>query len=365
MRHTVRSVSAIFLLLLASLASAQPVPNARASLKAVYFRPSPNEALPGVGDAFARALGRNTALIENVFAPATVEPSLVPSLSKINEAYRTFHFPETAQLASDLLQTAEQRGGGDLNQRQLSEIYLNRGLARLETNQADLAWDDLIASARLDPARVLDPARFQPRVVAAYRRAATEAASSAHCELTFRLPIGAHLFIDGGSAQSPVSILIGRHFVRVVGDGLVTWEGMVSATSPREQTALPLRALEPPDARELSKLSSGANAVVLGALIRSDDGWRFLARRVETATGQVKERTERIDLSSLDRVVEETVGDVMGHTTLQAAKKQSRWWPWVLAGGVVASLAITIPLGVVYSRSTPSGNVGGPIGPLR
>ena len=73
----------------------------------------------------------------------------------------------------------ERSGGGDLDSRQLSEIFFYRGLAKLEaTSEAEEAWDDLVNAARLDPTRVLDPARFPPRAVSTFNRAVTEVTAS-------------------------------------------------------------------------------------------------------------------------------------------------------------------------------------------
>ena len=79
---------------------------------------------------------------------------------------------------------------------QLAEIFPYRGLARLETPAAENAWDDLVQAARLDPSRVLDSARFPPRVVTAYRRAATESAEAPRAELVLYVPSGAVVRID-------------------------------------------------------------------------------------------------------------------------------------------------------------------------
>ena len=43
-------------------------------------------------------------------------------------------------------------------------------------------------AARLEPTRVLDPARFPPRAVATYKRAAAEAAQLPRAELILDVP---------------------------------------------------------------------------------------------------------------------------------------------------------------------------------
>ena len=108
-----------------------------------------------------------------------------------------FRFAEALAKLDELARLADARGGGDLDPRQLSEIYLYRGLARLELGPAEAAWDDLVRAARLDPTRVIDPARFPPRVVAAYRRAVAEVAQLPRAELEVTRPTARVVRFDG------------------------------------------------------------------------------------------------------------------------------------------------------------------------
>ena len=118
--------------------------------------------------AFVEAAARRGASgVVDAVEPAPRDPPLGPALQAALADYAAFHFTEALAKLDELARLADARGGGDLDARQLSEIYLYRALARLEVGPADAAWDDLVRAARLDPARVIDPARFTPRAVAA------------------------------------------------------------------------------------------------------------------------------------------------------------------------------------------------------
>jgi hypothetical protein len=183
-------------------------------LVAVYWEP-PGHPAPGerARPAFAEAM-RGAPIVDATEQPAP-PPSLAPELDTAIADYTAFHFAETVTRLDALAQKAEAQGGGDLDARRLAEIYLYRALARLELGPAEAAWEDLVRAARLDPTRVIDPARFPPRVVAAYKRAIAEVAQLPRAELEVVAPPDAVVHIDGRAAARVSTVTVGQHLVAV------------------------------------------------------------------------------------------------------------------------------------------------------
>ena len=125
---------------------------------AVYWQPPEVGAIGGAARvAFADTAKSIGARLVDVGPVEPAAPSLVPALEAAKGAYGVFAFRDAIASLEVLQRAADAAGGGDLDGRQLSEIFLYRGLAKLEIISADAAWDDLVNAARLEPTRVLDP----------------------------------------------------------------------------------------------------------------------------------------------------------------------------------------------------------------
>lgn len=353
------------LLLLAWLAP--PAAAAGGGTVAVWWQP-PGDAAPAerVHAAFAAAAAQRGAPLVDASEPAPAGPSLLPALQAALGDYAAFHFADALAKLDELARLADARGGGDLDTRQLSQIYLYRGLSRLEVGPADAAWDDLVRAARLDPARVIDPARFPPRVVTAYRRAAAEVAQLPRAELEVARPADAVLRVDGREVSTPLGVLIGPHFVSVRAPGYEPWAAVVPVSAARERLRPALRPYQPPDADRLLALTRGRapRRLLVGAVERGPAGWRFVARQITLPDGRTVSDGAALDgrptAPSVAAVLERLSPVAAGPT---APPPRRRWWPWALAGSVAAALAVVIPVSIVYA--TPAPAVGGGLGPLR
>jgi hypothetical protein len=365
----VRSMWTLLLLGSASLAAAtetEPV-----TTVAVYWQPPGAIASgPAVRAAFARAMAAKHAIfVDGTAAPAPA-PSLAPELAAAVAEYNAFHFAEAAARLSELQRLADAKGGADLDGRQLSEIYLYRGMARLELGQADLAWDDIVRAARLDPARMLDREHFPPRVVAAFRRALADAAQLPRAELEVVAPADARVRVDGRPAVGPVAVPLGPHLVGIDADGLEPWSGVVTVASVHERFAPPLRPQPPPDGDRLLALAGArpAQRIMLGALARSTSGWRLVVRSLELPGLRTIGAEAALEGAPVAHVVDEALQRLdavrPAATAAQAPRGKSRWWIWAVGGGVTAALAIALPVGIIYSRPSSAGTVGGALAPL-
>jgi hypothetical protein len=359
---------ACFLVLASTAAPSQASP--AGGTVAVWSQP-PGEAPPAARAraAFAEAAARRGAAVIDATDTPPREPSLARALDAALADYAAFRFPDALTKLDELARLADARGGGELDERQLSEVYLYRGLSRLEVGPAEAAWEDLVRAARLDPSRVIDPARFAPRVVAAYRRAVAEAAQLPGGELEVAAPEGAVVRVDGRVlAGSVAAVAAGPHLLRVTAAGYEPWAGVVAVNGAHERVKPPLRRWEPPDADRLLQLTRDrAPAHILaGAVVRGEPGWRFAARLLTTADGKVVSGNAAFGESPVAVTVERVIARLLPLELTSAGGPPKplykRWWVWAAAGGA-AALAIVIPVSVVYGTSPPQ--VGGAIGPLR
>src|SRR5215831_20462439 len=173
------SVGAVLWLWLQPLLPA-PAADAAPPAFALFWQPpgAPAE-VARAREAFARAIAsRNGPPPVERMATASQPTQLRGRLSAAMQEYRSFKFAETAAACSELVRAVESAGGGDLDARALADVYLYRGLARLELGQAAEAWDDVVRSVRIDATRVVDPAEMPPRAAAMFKRALGEVAGA-------------------------------------------------------------------------------------------------------------------------------------------------------------------------------------------
>jgi hypothetical protein len=328
---------------------------------AVYWQPPEVAAVGGAArGAFsdaARSIGARFVDAAAVEPPA---PSLVSALEAAKGAYAVFAFRDAIASLEVLQRTADAAGGGDLDNRQLSEIFLYRGLAKLEVISAEAAWDDLVNAARLEPTRVLDPARFPPRAVAAYKRAATEAAQLPSAELILDVPADAVVRIDGVRSAPTAAVTLGQHFVSVTADGYERWAAVVPVTGAQTRYKPPIHLHRPPPIDRLVAIAGRPEPqrMLVGALERSPTGWTFSVRDVNLSDGR-----------SVSDVV--ALGDVPTRAAVAAlvsrvhpatAPPRTRWAPWVI--GACAAVLATTAIAIAATRD-PSPNVVGELGPWR
>jgi hypothetical protein len=326
-------------------------------LVAVYWEP-PGHPAPGerARPAFAGAL-RGVPLVDATEQPAP-PPSLAPQLDAAIADYAAFRFADTVTKLDALARQADAQGGGDLDARRLAEVYLYRALARLELGPAEAAWEDLVRAARLDPTRVIDPARFPPRVVAAYKRAVAEVAQLPRAELEVVAPPDANVRVDGRSAPGVSTVTVGQHLIAVEASGYERWVAVVAVSGAHERVQPSIRALAPPDGDRLLALTHGARRIALGALVRAGQGWQFVVR--EHADGKTVSDAAPLGDAPAAPLIDSLVRRLVGAPAPQVTAPPptplyKKWWLWTAVGGVAAALAVIVPVSVVYGSS--SGNV--------
>lgn len=365
----VRGIALIMLLVAGSAAAATAN---EAGMVAIYWQPP---GAPAVGvtarAAFSDAVRPLGARVLDATPPPIASaPSLAPILEAAKADYGRFKFSDALARLDDLQRSADAQGGGNLDNRQLSEIFLYRGLCRLETGADEAAWDDLIRAARLDPERVMDPARFPPRAAATYRRAVAEAAQLPRARFEVDAPRDATVRIDGSVVNGSASLTLGQHFVSVAADGFEPWAAVVPVAGGHQHFTPPLHAYLPPDGDQLLALAGAQppNQLLLGALERTATGWRFVARDVTLSDGKFVSDAVPLGDVPLKVAVAALVKRVLPADNVAlvapapAAKSRPRRWPWIAGAGGVVLIAAGITLGVVLGTSSSSGTISGTLG---
>lgn len=303
-------------------------------------------------------------------------PSQRPALDAAITSYRAFRFADAVRSLDALVRALDGSGGGDLDAAQLSDVFLYRGLGRLESGDAEGAWPDVVRAARIDPSRTLDPAQISPRALSVFRRAVAEVARQPRSELDVRAPDGAQIVVDGRAIGRSASLTLGRHWVRVEATGYERWTGVIDLAGAREIFAPQLRAVTPPsiDARLAQLRAEGAHETMLvqGALSRDGGQWRIALRVVALDTGAARGEevpatpaSEPAVRAALARLLDPAPPAVKPLPILVSPPgsprpRRSSAWIWgVATGSVAAVLTIVLPLGVVYGRKSSDGIVGG------
>ncbi|HEX8114381.1 MAG TPA: hypothetical protein VF516_41915, partial [Kofleriaceae bacterium] len=95
---------------------------------------------------------------------ASAVPATASILKRGIDAYDALRFDEAWQTLDEVRALADRTGAAGLSQGQLADLFLYRGLVRIQQGELSAYWDELVTSVTIDPVRVLDPARFPPRV---------------------------------------------------------------------------------------------------------------------------------------------------------------------------------------------------------
>src|SRR5262249_31109724 len=104
---------------------------------------------------------------------------------------------------------------------------------------ANRAWDELVRCLVVEPTRVLDPARFPPRAVQAFQRAAVQVRALPAGRLAPDAPPACTVGIDGRDAGAAAPALpLGEHLIGVEGPGGLPAGAVVALNEPRQEVAL-------------------------------------------------------------------------------------------------------------------------------
>ncbi len=271
-------------------------------------------------------------------SPPPPRPADPTRIAAAITAYDQLRFDEAVELLDQVAAELDRTGAAGLDVARLAELFLYRGLARIQLGQPERAWDDLLVAARIDPTRVLDPVRFPPRAIEQLERARAEVAAAPRGVLRVTGPAGCVISIDGAiSGDGRAELPHGAHWIDAACPEHAPWGRRVVVDRTAVEVVVVPTPLVPPDddaalvqARALGA-ASVVEVVVLGGAARvrhrRADG-RELARALVTVDGEV---------------VAATVDRLLRPPPIRRAPWYRSRWAWA-AGGAAVAAAVLVPI---------------------
>ena len=294
-------------------------------------------------DDVARRAG--AAVIDR--SPTTAEvPATAGILRRGIEAYDALRLEDAWATLDEARAAADRTGAAGLSQAQLADLFLYRGLVKIQQGELNAYWDELVTSVTIDPVRVLDPARFPPKVAAELARVHQALADRKRATLAVDAPPGCTALVDGAAASAVGSAqpLVGSHWVYVTCADRAPWGTRVELTGDQLVVARNTAIAPPTDDEVLIQARTVGARAFVAVEIRSGVG---TARLVGVDGRERDRRSVRVtaDLAPLAAAVNE----------LLAPEPVTRWyesrWAWA-AGAAVIAAAILVPLTAAVTQDT-------------
>jgi hypothetical protein len=247
-------------------------------------------------------------------------------------------------------------------------------LVVLQRGDASRAWDDLVHSATVDPARILDPLRFPPKALAAFQRAAREVKGQPRGTLVVASGPGCRAFVDAREvAGLPPELPFGLHYVRAACPGAAAGATVLLSQSRVEVPLVPAAPAPPSDEAAVALAQArGARTVLVVSATRSGGApptvWLRL-REVPSgrAIGDASVALDPGGSAAADaraatvRLVDKATGAVRLDLSPPSRPWYERPWVWGVAAAAVTA-AILLPFAV--SSGSPNGFKATLQGPL-
>jgi hypothetical protein len=272
-------------------------------------------------------------------------PATAGMLERGIEAYDALRFEEAWETLDEARALADRTGAAGLTQAQLADLFLYRGLVKIQLGDLNAYWDELVTSVTIDPVRVLDPARFPPRVTSELARVHQALQDRKRATLAVDAPSGCTALLDGAAASATASaqLLVGSHWAYVTCSDRVPWGTRVELAGDQLVVARnPVLAPPTDDEILIQARTVGATAFV-AVEIRSGVG---TARMVGVDGRERDRRTVAVtgDLAPVAEAVRELLSPVA-----RPHWYESRW-AWA-AGAAALAAAILIPVTARVAQS--------------
>jgi hypothetical protein len=316
----------------------------------------------GVEAAAARdAIARTAAVAGAAFVDLSPAPPPAPAaaslLARGVEHFEALRLDEAEAALDEALADARRTGAAGLSTTQLSDLFLHRALVHTQRGGTPRAWDELLRAASVDPARHLDPARFPPKVIAAFQRAAAAVAGGGFGKLIVSAPPGCRVLIDGRAGDAPPQLPHGEHFVRRECPGERAAGAVVLLAQPSQTLELPRAAAEAPgDAALLALARERGASRLLYATVRASSlaPPTVRLRLVDGRNGKtLSEATAAAGDPQSVRSATERLLVPSGVVVTPAPPPRERWyekpWLWAVAGAALTA-AVLLPLVVDDQR---------------
>lgn len=293
-----------------------------------------------------RAVRRAGAALIDRSPAANPLPQTAGMLRRAMEAYDALRFDDAWQALDEARALADRTGAAGLSQAQLADLFLYRGLVKIQQGEQNAYWDELVTSVTIDPVRVLDPARFPPRVATELERVHQALAERKRATLAVDAPAGCSVLVDGTAASAVGSAqpLVGSHWVYVTCADRAPWGTRVELTGDQLVVARNTALAPPTDDEVLIQARAvGANAFV-DVEIRGGVG----TARLIGLDGRERDRRSAAvgaDLSPLAAAVSD----------LLSPPPVTHWyesrWAWA-AGAAAIAAAVLVPVTIAATRDT-------------
>lgn len=255
-------------------------------------------------------------------------------------AYDMLQLADAERALDEARVIADRTGAAELTQTELSDLFLYRGLVRSQQGNVTAAWDELVAAVTVAPTRVLDPARFPPRVATEFERVRTSLAERAKATLAVDAPATCAITIDGvavaaGAVAEPR--ITGPHWASVTCPDRAPWGVRVELTANTTVTARNPALVPPtPDEMLIQARTAGAQAFVVVEV-----SGQIATARLVGIDGRERDRRT----ATVGRTLEPLASGV--RDLLVPPRRAERWyqsrWVWA-AGAAVIAAAILIPV---------------------
>jgi len=277
---------------------------------------------------------------------ATPLPATASIIKRGIEAYDALRYDDAWATLDEGRALADRTGAAGLTQSQLADLFLYRGLVRLQQGESGAYWDELVTSVTIDPVRVLDPARFPPRVASELARVHQAIASRRRATLAIDAPPGCMALLDGAAASAAGSAqpLVGSHWVYVTCPDRTPWGTRLELADDQRVVARNTAVAPPTDDDMLIQARTVGAKAFVAVEIRAGVG---TARLVGVDGRERDRRTVALasDVSPLAAAVRE----------LLAPAPTTHWyqsrWTWAAAAALIAT-AIVVPVTAASTRSS-------------
>ncbi|MGE5181646.1 MAG: hypothetical protein ACM31C_06275 [Acidobacteriota bacterium] len=316
--------------LLAALVAAPPsVRAAPAADVVVVWAPG----MP-IGPVQAVARAKGAAVVDRSPAPpAAIETAKV--LKRGIDAYDALKFDEARAVLDQTRDLVDRTGAAGLTTGQLSDLFLYRGIVRIQLGDESSAWDELRTAIVIEPARELDRGRFPPKVVELFDRARDETMHrQAAGELQVDAPPGCTAYIDDVAAPTKVQELAGSHWVRVDCADRPPWGQRIDLTAAGMHLRPDPAPYAPPTEEELLVQARVAGA---RALVVAEVHGKVATARLIGLDGRERDRRS----VTVDRDLK-PLADVVDELLTPAARPHWYESKWAWAGGAAALAAIVL-----------------------
>jgi hypothetical protein len=326
---------AVILVAVVALVSVETAAAAPAADAILYWAPPDAPAVLRTRTR-AAAEAKGAAFVDR--SPPAPQPADASRIAAAITAYDQLRFDEALALLDQAAAELDRTGAAGLDVARLAELFLYRGLARIQLGDQARAWDDLLVAARIDPSRVLDPARFPPRAIEQMTRARAEVSAAPRGVLRVNAPEGCVISIDGAIAgDGRAEVPHGAHWIDAACPEHQPWGRRVVLDRTAVEVVVAATPITPPGEDEalIQARALGAATVVEVTILAG-------AARIRHRSADGRERARALVTADGD-VIAATVERMLTPQVVVHDPWYRKRWVWA-AGGALAAAAVLVPI---------------------